>query len=210
MLPTISKFNRLFLAASISLSAVTFNSPKVDAIISQNLNLTELSTSTGIYTQTSTEDIATASEWKEFSPDEGQSSILMPNGDISDMTPDKSEMHEGVESTKMYLSLHGTDVYMVSYADFKNDVTQISSSELLNSALEGMLGDEKQLLSEESINLGAYPGKEIKLWDEKEKMTWTGRIFIVNQRMYMLLVVSDQNPQVSDIRKFFDSFQLIQ
>ncbi|MBD2340862.1 hypothetical protein H6G64_28235 [Calothrix sp. FACHB-156] len=89
-------------------------------------------------------------------------------------------------------------------------MTQISSSELLNSALEGMLGDEKQLLSEENINLGAYPGKEIKLWDEKEKMTWTGRIFIVNQRMYMLLVVSDQNPQVSDIRKFFDSFQLIQ
>ncbi|BAY88290.1 MULTISPECIES: hypothetical protein [unclassified Tolypothrix] len=134
----------------------------------------------------------------------------MPNGDISDMTPDKSEMHKNIESTKMYLSLHGTDVYMVSYADFKNDVTQISSSELLDSALQGMLGDEKQLLSEQNINLGAYPGKEIKLWDEKEGMTWTGRIFIVNQRMYMLLVVSDQNPQVSDIRKFFDSFQLIQ
>ncbi|BAY25042.1 hypothetical protein NIES2100_48420 [Calothrix sp. NIES-2100] len=185
-------------------------SPKVDARNSQNLNLTELSTSSGIYAQPSTEDIAAASQWKEFSPDEGKSSILMPNGDISEMTPDKSEMHEGIESTKMYLSIHATDVYMVSYADFKNDVTQIPASELLNFALQGMLEDGKKLLSQQNINLGAYPGKEIQMWDEKEGMTLTGRIFIVNQRMYILLVGSDKNPQVSDIRKFFDSFQLMQ
>jgi hypothetical protein len=134
----------------------------------------------------------------------------MPNGDISDITPDKSEMHENVESTKMYLSIHEIDVYLVSYADFKNDVTQIPSSELLDFALQGMLEDGKKLLSQQNINLGAYPGKEIQMWDEKAGMTMTGRIFIVNQRMYMLLVGSDKNPQVSDVRKFFDSFQLMQ
>jgi hypothetical protein len=209
MLQTISKFNRLLLAASISLSALTFNSPKVDAIISQNLNLTQLPTSSEIYEQPSTEGIAAASEWKEFSPDQGKSSILMPNEDISDMTPDKSEMHENVESVKMYLSVHGTDVYMISYADFKSDVTQLPSSELLDSAVEGMLEDGKKLVSQKNITLGAYSGREVQFWDETAGMTLTGRVFIVKQRLYMLLVGGEKNPQASDISKFFNSFQLI-
>lgn len=108
------------------------------------------------------------------------------------------------------MSTHEKNAFLVGYADFKNDVTQIPSSELLDSVLQAMLKDGKKLLSQQNINLGAYPGKEIKLWDEKEGMTLTGRIFIVNQRLYMLLVGSEKNPQVSDVRKFFDSFQLMQ
>jgi hypothetical protein len=98
----------------------------------------------------------------------------------------------------------------IAISSISNDVTQIPSSELLDFALQGMLEDGKKLLSQQNINLGAYLGKEIQMWDEKAGMTLTGRIFIVNQRMYMLLVGSDKNPQVSDIRKFFDSFQLMQ
>ena len=200
MLQTIIKSNKLLLAALILVSAATFNSPKVDARNSQNLNLTQLSTSSAI---------AAAPEWKIFSPDKGKFSILMPDEEILDTTPVKGEMHENVESTKMYLSIHETNVFMVSYADLKNDVTQIPLRELLDSALQGMLEDGKKLLSQQNITLGAYPGREIKLWDEKEGITFTGRVFIVNQRMYMLLVGSDKNPQVSDVRKFFDSFQLM-
>jgi hypothetical protein len=72
-----------------------------------------------------------------------------------------------------------------------------------------LLQDGTKLLSQENINLGAYPGRELKLWDEKEGIFLTGRVFIVNQRLYMLLVGSPKNPQVSDVRKFFDSFELI-
>ncbi len=208
MLETIIKSNKLLLAALVLVSAATFNSPKVDARNSQNL--TQLPTSSEICDACSTEGIAAASEWKRFSPDEGKSSILMPGEEISDMTPDKSEMHEGVESTKMYLSIHETDVFMVSYADFNNDVTQIPSSQLLDFAVQGMLEDGTKLLSQENINLGAYSGREIKLWDEKEGIFLTGRVFIVNQRLYMLLVGSDKNPQTSDVTKFFDSFELMQ
>ncbi|MDZ8184544.1 MAG: hypothetical protein RMX96_06815 [Nostoc sp. ChiSLP02] len=209
MLQTITKSNTLLLAALIFLSAVTFNSPKVEAINSQNLNLTQLPTSSEICATCSSEGIAPAPEWKKFSPDDGQFSILMPGEDISDITPDKSEMDDGVESTKMYLSTNETNVFMVSYADFKNDVTQISSTELLDSALQGMLKDGKKLLSQQNINLGAYPGIEMNLWDEKEGIFLTGRILIANQRLYMLFVGSDKNPQARDVRKFFDSFELI-
>lgn len=130
--------------------------------------------------------IAAASEWKEFSPDEGQFSILMPGENISDITPEQSEKSDVVESTKMYLITHETNVFMVSYADFNNDVTQIYPTELLDSAVQGILEDGTKLLSQENINLGAYPGRELKLWDEKEGIFLTGRVFIVNQRLYML------------------------
>lgn len=210
MLQTITKSNTLLLAALIFVSAVTFNSPKVEAINSQNLNVTQLPTSSAICTACSTEGIAPVPEWKKFSPDEGQFSILMPGEEISDITPEQSEKPNVVESTKMYLSTNETNVFMVSYADFKNDVTQIPSTELLDSALQSMLKDGKKLLSQQNINLGAYPGIEMNLWDEKEGIFLTGRVFIVNQRLYLLFVGSDKNPQISDVRKFFDSFELIQ
>jgi hypothetical protein len=198
MLQTISKFNKLPLAALVLVLAGTFNSPKVDAISSQNLTQ-----------QPPSNIIAVAPEWKIFSSDEGKFSVLMPSEEISDMTPDKSEMHEGVESTKMYMSIHEKNVFLVSYADFKNDMTQIPSSELLDSVVQGMLDDGEKLLSQKTVTLGAYQGREIQLQDEKG-MTLTGRIFIVNKRMYMLLVGSEKNPQAIDIRKFFDSFELMQ
>ncbi|OKH45773.1 hypothetical protein NIES2101_26010 [Calothrix sp. HK-06] len=75
--------------------------------------------------------------------------------------------------------------------------------------VQGMLEDGKKLLSQQNLTLGAYPGREIKLWDEKEGMTLTGRVFIVNQRMYMLLVGGNENPQVSDTKNFFNSFRLM-
>lgn len=200
MLQTISKFNTLLLAALVFVSAATFNSSKVDARSSQNINITQLPTSS---------QVAAAPEWKVFSPDEGKFSILMPSEEISDMAPDQSEMHSGVKSTKMYMSIHEQNVFMVSYADFKTDLTHVSKSELLDSMVQGMVEDGKKILSQQNIILGAYPGREIKLWDEKEGMTLTGRVFIVNQRMYMLLVGGKENPQVSDIRKFFNSFRLM-
>ncbi|MBW4510298.1 MAG: hypothetical protein KME64_27825 [Scytonematopsis contorta HA4267-MV1] len=160
MLQTISKFNKLLLAALVLVSAATFNSPKVDARNSQNLNLTPLPTSN---------TITAAPEWKKFSPDEGKFSILMPGEEILDTTPDKSEMDDGVESTKMYLSIHEENVFLVSYAEFKNDVTQVPSNQLLDSAVQGMLKDGKKLLSQQNINVGSYPGVEIKLRMKKKE-----------------------------------------
>lgn len=164
MLQTISKFNTLLLAALVFVSAATFNSSKVDARNSQNINITQLPTSS---------QVAATPEWKLFSPDEGKFSILMPSEEISDMAPDQSEMHSGVKSTKMYMSIHEQNVFMVSYADFKTDLTHVSKSELLDSMVQGMVEDGKKLLSQQNLILGAYPGREIKLWDEKEGMTLT-------------------------------------
>ncbi|PAX51792.1 hypothetical protein [Brunnivagina elsteri] len=197
MLQTISKFNKLPLAAFILVSATTFNSPKVDAVSSQNI--AQLPTSN---------TITAAPAWKIFSPDEGKSSVLMPNEEIVDIAPEPGEIHEGVKSTKMYLSTHEGNVFLIGYADFKSDVTQVPSSELLDSAVEGMLEGKKKLLSQKNITLDAYSGREIQIQDETDGITLTGRVFIVNQRMYMLLVGGDKNPQVS-VRKFFNSFQLI-
>nr|MDZ8121280.1 hypothetical protein [Nostoc sp. CmiVER01] len=61
----------------------------------------------------------------------------MPGEEISDITPEQNKKPDVVESTKMYLSTNETNVFMVSYADFNNDVTQIPSSELLDFAVQG-------------------------------------------------------------------------
>ena len=87
----------------------------------------------------------------------------MPGEEISDIMPEQSEKPDVVESTKTYLSANETNVFMVIYADFNSDVTQIPSTELLDSALQAMLKDGKKLLSQQNINLGAYSGIEMNL-----------------------------------------------
>jgi hypothetical protein len=198
MLKTINKSKKSFLVASFLVFAGTWNIPKVDAV--NTYNIAEMPSSSVM---------AAAPEWKKFSPDKGQFSILMPNEKIDSPKPDASDKSEVDDSTKMYLSTYNESVFMVSYTDFKDDITQVPPGQLLDSAIGGMVNGGRKLLSQKDITLDAYSGREIKVQDEKEKTTLTGRVFIVKQRMYVILVGGEKEPKASDMSKFFNSFQLI-
>ncbi len=199
MLQTISKFNTLFLAFVILLSAGTFNNSKVDARNSQNL--TQLPASN---------IIAAAPEWKQFLSDEGKFSILMPDKEILDMTPSKESILPGIQTIKLNATMKDNSVFLAGYADFDINLNQFPSNEILDSFLQGMLEGKTNLLSQKNIQLGQYQGKEVKIQDETKGITYNSRVFLVGQRIYILMVGGTKTPQTSDTQKFFNSFQLIQ
>lgn len=198
MLKTINKSQKSLLVASFLVFTGTWNISKVDAVNAPNLAQTPVSSV-----------IAAAPEWKKFSPDKGRFSVLMPNEKIDSLKPDVNDKGEIDDSSKTYISTVEESAFLVSYTDFKEDITQIPPSEVLDSAIGGMVSGGRKLLSQKDITLDTYSGREIKVLDEKAKVTMTGRVFIVKQRMYMLLVAGGKEPQVSDMSKFFNSFQLI-
>jgi hypothetical protein len=199
MLKIISQSQKSLLAASFLVFAGTWNIPKVDAVNTYNLG--QINTNSNI--------IAAVPVWKKFSPEKGQFSILMPNDKVDYLAPDASQKNQVSESTKMYLSTHEQSIFIVSHSDFKNDQNPVPANELLDSAIEGMLEGKKKLLSQKDITLGTHPGREIVIRDEKEAITLTGRVFIINERMYILLVGGDKSPEANDISKFLNSFELI-
>jgi hypothetical protein len=198
MLQTSGRSNHLYSTALALLLAVTLNSPKVDAKTIENI--TQLPASSVI---------TAAPAWKEFSSSEGKYSVLFPNEDVFEMSPPKGAMAPGIKSFKMHAVSDKNSVFIVGYADFSVDISQLPADELLNAFMEGMLQGKSKLLSQTNIQLGQYQGKEVNVRDEEQGMTYKTRVFLVGQKIYFLMVGSAQTPQISDTQKFFDSFELV-
>jgi hypothetical protein len=104
--------------------------------------------------------------------------------------------------------------YTVSYADYPKDIIeQNESGDMLDSARNGAARsvEGSKLISESVISFGEYPGREFKVEAPDGKSTLHVRVFLVENRLYSLMVVSiGEHPSPSDIQKFFESFALIE
>ncbi|BAY25309.1 hypothetical protein NIES2100_51150 [Calothrix sp. NIES-2100] len=125
------------------------------------------------------------------------------------MSPPKDAIAPGIQSFKMHAASDNNSVFIVGYADFSVDISQLPADELLNAFMEGMLQGKSKLLSQTNIQLGQYQGKEVNVRDEEQGLTYKTRVFLVDQKIYFLMVGSNQTPQISDTQKFFDSFGLV-
>ncbi|BAY30365.1 hypothetical protein NIES2107_22090 [Nostoc carneum NIES-2107] len=198
MLQTNRKLNQLFLAAVFLVLVETLSNPKVEAKPINNLQ--QLPTSS---------IIAAAPTWQEFSSSEGKFSVLFPNGQVEDISPPENSNSSGIKSLKMHGVNGGKNAFVVGYADFSIDVSQVAPGALIDAFLEGMLENESKLLSQKNIQVEEYPGKEIKVKDEKNGTIYNSRFFLVGQKIYFMMVGSIETPEISDTQKFFNSFQLI-
>ncbi|MEC4812052.1 MAG: hypothetical protein SAK29_02035 [Scytonema sp. PMC 1069.18] len=192
-------FNKLSLAALALVFTGILNIPKVGGETIKNT--TQLPGS-GI--------ITAVPEWKEFSSDDGKFSVLFPNENVFEMSPPKESFVPGIQSFKIHTASNEKSAFMVGYTDFSLDISQLPTEGLLDAFLQGLLQEKGKLLSRTNIQLGQYQGKEVKFRDEEQGMTYNTRVFLVEQKIYFLMVVSSQTPQVSDIQKFFNSFQLVE
>ena len=136
--------------------------------------------------------------WKKFSSREGEFSVLIPNEEIININSNHRLYRVRTHSVN-----HQQSQYMVAYVDFKVDISTLSPNQLFDSFLQGFLSKDTKLLRQSNINLNKYSGREFKF--TKGKIIGKGRLFIVNQRVYILLV---SNSPSGDTKKFFDSFQL--
>ncbi len=96
-------------------------------------------------------------------------------------------------------------MFLVSYADFTNEIAQLEAEELLDAATEGYITDGAKLIAQRPISLLGSPGREIK-YKDSDGSVGQARIFLVNNRLYQ---VSTLGSNTKDVQKFFDSFELM-
>lgn len=156
--------------------------------------------------------------WKPFAPTSGGFTVLMPGVPTTDRNTQTTQA--GPIETQMYLVDRKQDLvaYMVAYSDLPTaliEQAQQSSAnlqQLLNGVRDGFTESVRGTLRDQRrIELNGHPGTEISL-DLPSQRTARNRIYLVNQRLYQIVVVTakDKEPYLTkSIEGYLNSFKLV-
>ncbi|MDQ3705242.1 MAG: zf-HC2 domain-containing protein [Chloroflexota bacterium] len=138
-------------------------------------------------------------DWFEYIDVPGNFSVLMPRH------PDWSYDSSGKTTLG---AKHAGVTYGVKYVGRELDLTAPGNEGSLRRAFT-MSRSEGEVLSEQDITLGAYPGKEYRLRDaEGNYRIW--RVYAAQQRVYTVFAIApNETTEADTIRDFFDSFKLL-
>ena len=131
--------------------------------------------------------------------EENQQSVDTPVGPISIYT---------------YTAETEQSAYVVAFSDYPSQMVEQSEPEmLLDSSRDGAISNlGGTLVSEEDIDLEGYPGRSLIISTEtetNEPAIINSRIYLVDNRLYQILVVSPEDTDLEDISNtFLDSFDL--
>lgn len=152
--------------------------------------------------------------WQTVNSAEGHFSIMMPVAPKEQINKINSEI--GPLEMHLFLSQNGAAVFLLSYTDYPENIIQQNSPEaILNSVRDGAIANTKgSLLNESNLQLlNKYEGREINVDIPNTAELSKSRIFLVNNRVYQL-VVSSEKKKADLINKetsqFLNSFTLLQ
>jgi hypothetical protein len=149
--------------------------------------------------------------WQPFSSTEGSYTVLLP-GTPTEENRDVNTQAGSIPVNTRYVVRQNEAFYGVAYSDFPENLS-LNSSELnqffslvVSGFSEGAGG---KLLSQQNINLGNFPGREVRLQLARGGIV-IGRLYLVNKRLYQVIVVTNQERNLTkSIGGFFKSFQLL-
>jgi hypothetical protein len=147
--------------------------------------------------------------WEKFSSSEGAFSVLMPGTPTEQIRTAKTS--SGSIDAHMFLVEHSDVAYMVAYSDYPNPIVQeITPKLILDGARDGAVANTQGKLARESIiSLDGHQGRELQIEPAGGKVTITGRIFLVDRRLYQMMVLTPQGKDLTEnVNKFLDSFTL--
>jgi hypothetical protein len=105
--------------------------------------------------------------------------------------------------------------YFVSYCDYPQEIVQRGNPEtMLDGSRDGALSNAKgTLVSETKITLEGHPGRELLMEAKDESgrsATIKGRLFMVKNRLYQVMVVAPKARESGDVMdRFIKSFKLL-
>ena len=145
-------------------------------------------------------------EWVAFAPAGGNYSILMPG------TPETEVKNEtgtiGPYTVNGATLAAGEEFYLVVYVDYAPTVRLDVQGEInanRDNFIKGVKG--AVLTSEKKITLGGNPGLEFTA-DVNDRYV-ISRIYLVGKRPYQLVAVTRKNADLTNAKKFLNSFKLL-
>jgi hypothetical protein len=149
-------------------------------------------------------DLTGPGDWALFTSKEGRFSANFPGN------PDKTQKdnQDNVTTTFTVNQEKGAIAYMVVYTDYAKDISKADPKTVLQAVVDQFAKDTK---AKKDIKLNGYPGIELSLMMDQAgtKLAMTLRVYIVEGRLYQVLVVSELGlKDKAQAEKFLDSFRL--
>jgi len=146
--------------------------------------------------------------WSVFNSKEGAFSVLMPNKPVQDVQSTDTDL--GKMDSHLAIGSHeDREAFIASYTDFPNVVTEQNAiNRILDGARNQLLANgERKLLTETTITLDGYLGRELKI--KVPEWSMVTRIYWVKRRLYQLIAMTrEDQPAPQDVDKFLASFKL--
>jgi hypothetical protein len=157
--------------------------------------------------------MACGSKPQEFKSGPGKFSVMTPVP-LKETTQDL-ESEGGKIKLYLFAGQDGNIGYFVSYCDYPPEVAKPDKAEqMLDGARNGAVSNARgKLVSEDKISLGKYPGREL-VFDARSPhelaVTFKGRLFMVTNRLYQIMVVSPRGQSgAKEYDTFLQSFKLL-
>jgi hypothetical protein len=142
--------------------------------------------------------------WKLVTSQPGKFTVLMPGKPVEEK--DSEDTADGkIDSYSYTVEVSDKVAYLVQYTDFGISLAQVDPKEFFDGAAEGLASDGGRILQNKNITIAGIPAREIKYVDSLG-ISATMRMLLVGDRFYQLHAITKQE---ADIKKFFDSFQII-
>ena len=150
-------------------------------------------------------------EWPTLSTPEGRFSVLMPTKPETAVRDVDTAV--GKLALYTFASSNNTGQFMLSYADYPNEVSNATQQETVLDGVRGgvLKGLEAELMSETKVTLKGHPGREFraKKMSGDSELVFSWKMFLVGRRLYQMGVATTKaDAESADIQKFFTSFQL--
>ena len=147
--------------------------------------------------------------WKTFSPPGGNFSVMMPPNPVEDVPKTKTAYE--AKTYHIVSAMSNLAGLAVGYSDQPSDKAfEKDPKKVLDAVLKQAVSDQRgELISEKPITIKNYPGREFAA-SVKGGLTVRQRIYLVNKRIYSLMIITGSKGLDSpEARTFFDSFQIL-
>jgi len=148
-------------------------------------------------------------EWLNFESESGRFSVLFP--DEPDEQVESVQTAIGVIESQFFMVTQKDMAYSVNLADYPPEMIAAGDTQqMLDGARDGAVSNVNgELLEEKELTLSGHPGREFKVKVEDEGIIVRARIYLVNERLYVIQALSKERLASSeDIDKFLNSFEL--
>jgi hypothetical protein len=152
--------------------------------------------------------------WREVSPPGGGFRVMMPGRPVEEVEEEKTPqgratgsrfVSRGCERGYELARLH---VYGVTFLDYPPGyLTRRSPAEVFRAQRDALTRSEGRLVSEKSVSLSGFPGTELRI-EADDGGVIACRLFLVRQRLYLVMARYPRTNPGPGVRAFFDSFAI--
>ena len=159
----------------------------------------------------------TINDWFKYASAEGKYQIQMPKQPVEQPQVIETELGELTLNMVMYdASADGDEnfIYLVNYTDYPTELIDSENADLVEEFLTASVNGSAanvggEIVETKDISINDYPGKEVLIELEMGTAVIDMKVYLVNNRMYMLQVITTpDNLNNSNALKFFESFKL--